>query len=137
MNTPRILITDDDALSREIVALVLRDAGYEATLAADGEQALAQLARTQPAVVLVDCELPEIDGKAVPSYIHHVAPNVPVILLTAHTELGAKREAKRLGATDYINKPINLDDLLFRVANVLTAHYEGEEYKAGSRQLFP
>lgn len=119
MNTKRILIADNDTVSREIVATVLRDAGYEVALAADGEQAVSLLASSQPALILADFALPELDGKAALSCLQHVLPNIPVILFTAHTEIGAEREAKRVGAADYINKPMNLDALLHRVAHAL------------------
>ncbi|HXG21715.1 MAG TPA: response regulator [Methylomirabilota bacterium] len=116
----RILVVDDDQISREGVAEVLSDEGYEVAVAADGHEAIALLASFHPDLVLTDLRMPGLDGVGVLQHIKHVSPATPVIIFTAHVLIDAQREAQRLGAQDYLNKPLDFDEMLRRVAKALT-----------------
>lgn len=116
----RILVVDDDQVSREGVAEVLSDEGYEVAEAADGHEAIALLASFQPDLVLTDLQMPGLDGVGVLRRVKHVSPATPVIIFTAHVLIDAQREAQRLGVQDYLNKPLELDEMLRRVAKALT-----------------
>lgn len=120
MDKKRILVVDEDATSRELVSTALQDAGYEVAVAADGQEALSLFASSHPHLVLADCQLPHLDGEGLLRHIKHSAPDLPVILLTAHSDLGAEREAQRLGADAYLNKPLNLDEMLLRIAQAFS-----------------
>ena len=120
MDKKRILIADDDAISRELVTTALQNAGYEVAGAANGREALALFASYQPHLVLTDLQMPHLDGAGLLSHIKHIAPDTPVILFTAHSDLGAEREAQRLGADDYLNKPLDLDEMLGRIAQAVS-----------------
>jgi len=116
----RILIADDDQMSREGVEEVLADQGYEVAVTVDGQEAITLLASFQPDLVLTDLQMPRIDGIGVLNHVRQVSPTTPVIIFTADITLDAKRKAQYLGVQDYINKPLDFADLLKRVERALT-----------------
>jgi two-component system response regulator (stage 0 sporulation protein F) len=120
MSKKRILVVDDEQISREGVAEVLTDASYEVQMAADGQEAVSRLASFQPDLVLTDLQMPGLNGIGVLGHVKQVAPTTPVIIFTAHVLIDAQREAQRLGAQDYLNKPLDFDEMLRRVAKALT-----------------
>lgn len=115
-----ILVVDDDETTRETLAEVLQDEGYEVALAADGLEAVAILSTYQPDLVLTDLHMPGLDGVNLLTHVKNVYPNTPVIIFTAHATLDSERQARHLGAQDYLNKPLNFDDMLMRIARALT-----------------
>ena len=119
MDRKRILVADDDGSSRELVATALQGADYEVVVAVDGQEAVSLFASSRPHLVLTDLQMPRLDGAGVLRHVKTISPDTPVILFTAHTEIGAEREAQRIGADDYLNKPLNLDELLKRIALAL------------------
>jgi CheY-like chemotaxis protein len=116
----RILVVDDEQISRDGVAEVLTDEGYEVAVAADGQEAIALLPSFQPDLVLTDLQMPGLDGIGVLNHVRSISPTTPVIIFTADTTINAKRRAEHLGAEDYINKPLDFADLLMRVTQALT-----------------
>ena len=120
MRKKRILVVDDEQLSREDVAEVLADEGYEVAVAADGHEALTVLASFQPDLVLTDLQMPGVNGLGVLGHVQRVSPTTPVIIFTAHVLIDAQREAQRLGVQDFLNKPLDFEEMLSRVANALT-----------------
>jgi two-component system response regulator HydG len=120
MGKKRILVVDDEVTTREAVAEVLQNEGYEVTLAADGLEAVALLSSHQPDLVLADLQMPGLDGAGLLTHVKKAYPNIPVIIFTAHVTVDAEREARRLGAQDYLNKPLNFDNMLMRIARALT-----------------
>jgi CheY-like chemotaxis protein len=116
----RILVIDDDQLSRDGVAEVLTDEGYEAAVAADGQEAITLLPSFQPDLVLTDLQMPRLNGIDLLTHVKSVSPTIPVIIFTADIPVDAQRKAERLGVRDYINKPLDFVDLLVRVARALT-----------------
>jgi CheY-like chemotaxis protein len=120
MSKKRILVVDDEQISREGVAEVLTDDGYEVAVAADGHEAITLLSSFQPDLVLTDLQMPRLNGIGVLGHVKHVSPTTPVIIFTAHVLIDAQREAQRLGAQDFLNKPLDFDELLKRVAKALT-----------------
>lgn len=120
MDKKRILIADDDAISRELVTIALQNAGYEVAVAKNDQEAVSLFASYQPNLVLTDLQMPRLDGAGLLSHIKHIAPDTPVILFTAHSDLGAEREAQRLGADDYLNKPLDLAEMLGRIARAVS-----------------
>jgi CheY-like chemotaxis protein len=120
MRKKRILVVDDEQLSREDVAEVLADEGYEVAVAADGHEAITLLASFQPDLVLTDLQMPGLNGLGVLGHVQRVSPTTPVIIFTAHVLIDAQREAQRLGVQDFLNKPLDFEEMLSRVANALT-----------------
>jgi two-component system chemotaxis response regulator CheB len=105
----RVLVVDDAVVVRRLVAEELsRDPALEvAGTAANGRIALARMAQVSPDVVILDIEMPEMDGLATLVELRKTYPRLPVIMFSALTERGAKAtlDALALGATDYFTKP--------------------------------
>ena len=115
---PRVLVVDDDAGLRDLLELGLKRAGFSVRSAADGRAALQLLREYSPDLIVLDVMLPERDGLALLPEIRHVT-TVPVIMLTARTELPQKLAGFSAGADDYVAKPFDLDELIARMRTLL------------------
>jgi DNA-binding NtrC family response regulator len=103
---PRILLADDEVNLRKVLGAILTRDGYEIVEAADGEQALDQVAaNTDLAVLITDLRMPKLDGMGVLRKVMSDRPEMPVIMITAHGSVDSAVEAVKLGAFDYIEKP--------------------------------
>lgn len=105
----RVLVVDDDELTREILATILDLEEFEVTLADDGEQALASVAESVPEVVVLDVMMPGIDGFEVCRRLKGDAAtaDLPVILLTARGSADDRRAGEEAGADAYLTKPFS------------------------------
>ncbi|MES2753951.1 MAG: sigma-54 dependent transcriptional regulator [Pseudomonadota bacterium] len=112
-----ILVVDDEADIRELVAGVLEDEGYETRGAANSDAALAALAERRPSLVLLDVWLQgsRLDGLELLEEIKRRDPSVPVLMISGHGSLDTAVTAIRRGAADFIEKPFEADRLLFLV----------------------
>ena len=119
MEKKRILVADDDQTTREAVLDLLTDEGYEVAVAADGQEAVALLSSFLPDLVLTDLHMPRLNGTEVVAQVKAVSPTTPVIIFTAETTIDAERKAHALGVQDYLNKPLNVSDILERIARAL------------------
>jgi PleD family two-component response regulator len=119
----RILVADDEPHIRRILQFLLEQEGFEVCLAEDGEEAWQAVASFRPDLVLLDVMMPRMDGFAVLEIIRagFETARLPVILLTAKSDVGDKVLGLRGGANDYIVKPFSHDELLLRVSNLLEA----------------
>jgi DNA-binding NtrC family response regulator len=114
-----ILITDDDAVSCQLFAKVLKGEGYEVAWVQTGEEALARLAQSEPNLLLIDVRLPGMTGLDVTRTVRHKHPSLPVIVMTGFGSMETAVEAIHEGAFDYISKPMNLEELKHTVARAL------------------
>jgi len=116
----RVLVVDDDVRSRDAVARLLAEEGYDTAVAADGEEASRLLAPWHPDLVLTDLNMPRLDGRALLLRVRSVLPDTPVIVLSARgsAETGAASLAT-LGAAGYFAKPVKVDDLLARIHDLI------------------
>jgi CheY-like chemotaxis protein len=105
-----ILVVDDDLVIRESVSLLLEDEGYRVDQAENGLEALAQIERRRPSVVLLDMRMPVMDGWEFAAELRRRGIDVPVVAMTATSD--AHRWADEIGAVSYIGKPFDPDDLL-------------------------
>ena len=107
----RVAVVDDAARMGEVLAMVLRAAGHEATPFERPEAFLDELSANPAAydVVLTDPKMPRIDGIELLRRVSELAPDVPVLLITAHGTIGTAIEAMKQGAFDYLQKPIDND----------------------------
>lgn len=110
----KILVLDDEREIAEVIALYLRNEGYEVELAFTGREALRKVEAEAPVLALLDVMLPDMDGFAVLQNIRE-SYRFPVIMLTAKTEDTDKITGLTLGADDYIPKPFNPLELVARV----------------------
>jgi DNA-binding response OmpR family regulator len=118
----RILVVEDNGSLAEGIAYNLRHEGHEARIAEDGRVALGAIAEWNPALVVLDLMLPEIDGYDVLATIRRDGNHVPVIILTARGEEADKVRGFRLDADQYVTKPFGVLELLERVAMLLRRH---------------
>jgi DNA-binding response OmpR family regulator len=118
MSRSRILVVDDDVVTRELLRGILERAGHEVREAADGRAGLRDLYAAAPDLVILDIEMPELDGWAVLERIRDLS-DVPVLMLTARkTELERVRGLQG-GADDYVVKPFGHQELVARVHALL------------------
>jgi DNA-binding NtrC family response regulator len=103
---PNILIVDDEEVVRRSFSRVLDGAHWRTASAADGEQALRALARERFDVVLLDLRMPGADGIAVLKAIKARSPESEVVIITGYPSIETAKEAVRLGACDYLSKPV-------------------------------
>jgi DNA-binding response OmpR family regulator len=111
LSTAPILVVDDDSHMREAIRLTLEDEGFEVETASDGKQALRRARARPPALVVLDLQLPAVDGAAVAVQLEAVLGDLPPILLITADDRGEVK-ARRIGAYACLRKPFNLDDLL-------------------------
>lgn len=118
MPSLRVLVADDEPVSRTVVGAMLKKAGYEVTFAPDGELAWAQLsAPNPPSIALLDWEMPGLAGPEVVERIRARGDQAPtyVIVLTSRDSSADIVTGLKAGANDYVTKPANEDELIARV----------------------
>jgi len=113
-----VLVVEDESSIASFVALYLKNAGYNVKTAASGGEALKQVGVDQPSLIVLDLNLPDIDGIEVCRRIRKSA-DVPIIMLTARDEDVDKIIGLEVGADDYLTKPFNPRELVARVKSVL------------------
>jgi two-component system, response regulator FlrC len=122
-----ILVVEDDAALREALMDTLELSGYAAHAAADGEQALAWLEKSNPGLVLSDVQMPGMDGHTLLRTLKARWPQVPVLLMTAYGQIDLAVQAMREGAADYLPKPFEPDRLLAAVARHYRSGAEAQD----------
>jgi two-component system, OmpR family, response regulator MprA len=116
---PRVLVVDDDKAVRESLRRSLEFNGYEVSLAADGAEALARIASSDPDVVIMDVMMPRLDGIETTRALRTAQNDVPILVLTARDAVGDRVEGLDAGADDYLTKPFALQELLARLRALL------------------
>jgi len=115
-----ILVVDDVPLNRRLLCGLLQSRGYRVAEACDGLEALAAIARERPSLVLLDLDMPRMDGFAVLECLEgQPGPFMPVIIVSSATAVEDRCRALRAGAHDFLSKPIVPEELDLRVRNVL------------------
>ncbi len=107
----RILLVDDDAAIRASLGEALRGMAYDVLAVASGAEALGAMARFAPSVVLSDIRMGEISGLELLTALNERVPHTPVILMTAFDDMPTVVEAMKLGAAEFLVKPLDLDEL--------------------------
>jgi DNA-binding response OmpR family regulator len=115
---PTILVVEDESSIASFVSLYLKNAGYGVKTAATGGDALTQAAADEPALVVLDLMLPDIDGIEVCKRLRQRS-DVPILMLTARDEDVDKIIGLEVGADDYLTKPFNPRELVARVKSIL------------------
>jgi two-component system cell cycle response regulator DivK len=116
-----ILYVEDNADNRSLVRRVLESEGYTVTEAANANQALASLQKSQPNLILMDINMPTTDGYALTSQIRTL-PNfkkIPIIAVTANVMRGDRERSLEAGCDGYIQKPIDIDTLTQQIERYL------------------
>lgn len=119
MSRGKILIVDDDRNLLELLGLILQASDYEVVIASDGEGALKFVRNEVFDLSLIDLKLPQTDGITLMHEIHQINPEMPVIILTAHSSVKSAVDAIRMGAFNYLEKPFEPDALLLQIERAL------------------
>ena len=126
-----ILLADDEATFRETFAKVLEEEGFSVTAVGNGNAALDAITRKQYAMAILDIQMPGIDGIKVLREALAIRPQTRVIMVTAYGSVEMAVEAVKLGACDYVMKPVIFDDMLARIRQ----HLRYVELEAENREL--
>jgi len=118
----KVLVVDDEANLRKVLGALLRSEGYEVSLAADGEMGLNEFKKNGADIVVTDLVMPKFGGMELLKAINDLAPDVPVIIVTAHGTVDSAVEAIKRGAFDYITKPYDKDELAAVIAKAARTH---------------
>jgi DNA-binding NtrC family response regulator len=109
----RVLVVDDEANARTALAELLRDEGYEVETAADAFKALGKLEAFDPELILTDLKMPGMDGLELMSKVSELREEpIPVVVMTAFGAVESAVRAMRVGAVDYLTKPLNFEELV-------------------------
>ena len=122
MSSERILVVDDEAEIRNLISEILVDEGFEVATAENGDSARTLMEQFHPRLVLLDIWMPDIDGITLLKEWHEAGKLTnPVIMMSGHGNIGTAVEATRLGAYDYLEKPLSLAKLVLTIRNALDA----------------
>jgi two-component system sensor histidine kinase/response regulator len=119
----RVLLAEDVKLNQMLTQKLLARSGYQIDIAENGIQAIEALKNADYDVILMDVQMPEMDGIEATKQIRHLAGNkkfVPIIALTAQADINTEDELRAAGMDDYVSKPINFD-ILFSKLSALAA----------------
>jgi DNA-binding NtrC family response regulator len=135
MSGPHILVVDDEADIRGLLKEILSEEGYEVDVAANAAQARASRARQIPDLVLLDIWMPDVDGiSLLREWSSSINDGCPVVMMSGHGTVETAVEATRLGAFDFVEKPLSLAKLLRTVERALDA---GKRGKQAAKALVP
>jgi two-component system response regulator HydG len=116
-----ILVVDDERAHRLMLRAHLEDAGYQVVEAGDGEKALEAAAGQAVDLVLMDVVMPRLDGLAALPRLRALLPGAPILMMTAYGSIESAVQALRGGAEDYLSKPLDVEEVLIKVARHLRA----------------
>ena len=135
MTVPHILVVDDEADIRGLLKEILSEEGYEVDVAANAAQARASRARQTPDLVLLDIWMPDVDGiSLLREWSASATDGCPVVMMSGHGTVDTAVEATRLGAFDFVEKPLSLAKLLRTVERALDA---GKRRRQSAKLLVP
>jgi DNA-binding response OmpR family regulator len=120
-HSPRVLVAEDDAVTRRLIAFKLQREGYTVETAANGEELLQQAARDAPALVILDIMMPIQDGFSTLRVLREnpTTANVPIMMLSGKSNEEDVVRCLNAGASDYMIKPFSPDELVVRVRKLL------------------
>ncbi|AOQ25379.1 Sporulation initiation phosphotransferase F [Moorella thermoacetica] len=117
------MVIDDQPGVRRLIAEALKQAGFNVTVATDGQEALGEIALEEPSLVILDMKMPGMNGVEFLQELRRRFLALPVIVITAYNELDLVEQASKLGASYYLQKPFDLDDLYHLVRQALQPRY--------------
>ncbi|MEP6671511.1 MAG: SpoIIE family protein phosphatase [Chthoniobacter sp.] len=136
---PRILLADDEAVSRRLLSDALQRSGFEVHQAADGDEALRLAASEAPDLLVLDFEMPRLNGAEICRRLraseHEELRTLPVVMLTAHTGEAEEISCLQAGANDFVTKPVSRDVLAARIHTQLRLRSMGDELRQRNEEL--
>src|SRR5574341_1815868 len=115
----KILIVDDERSMRDVLSIMLKRAGYDVTIASDGEEAITHIDKELFDLVITDLKMPKAGGLDVLRAVKESAPESVVLIITAFASAESAVEAMKLGAYDYLTKPFQVDEVQLISRNAL------------------
>ncbi|MBL4686683.1 MAG: response regulator [Nannocystaceae bacterium] len=117
----KVLLVEDNEMNRDMLSRRLRRRGFDVSVAVDGQEGLDAVTAQLPAVVLLDMDLPVVDGWEVARRLkaNEATRDIPIIALTAHAMVGDRDRALAAGCDDYDTKPVELPRLLEKIERLL------------------
>ncbi|MBD2811195.1 nitrogen regulation protein NR(I) [Xenorhabdus sp. Vera] len=134
MQRGKVWVVDDDSSIRWVLERALSGAGMECTCFEDADAVLAALSQGSPEVLLSDIRMPGLDGLSLLNQIKQSHPQLPVIIMTAHSDLDAAVSAYQHGAYDYLPKPFDIDETVALVERALS-HYREQHQSSSHPQV--
>jgi len=131
----RVLLVDDEKSIRDTLGDVLADEGFRVTTAKDGESALKAIDERDPDLVLLDIWMPGMDGIETLKAIKQKRPELPVVMISGHGTVETAVKATKLGAFDFIEKPLSIDKVTLTIEHALELSRLEQGYKGLSRVL--
>ncbi len=113
-----ILVVDDERSIRDILSAALKDEGFRVRLASNGQEGIDLVRAERPDVILLDIWMPEMDGLEALKLIKNEWPDQPVVMMSGHGNIETAVKATKLGAFDFVEKPLSLERLLVLIQNV-------------------
>ena len=136
-----ILIVDDEASMRLLLQAILEGEGYEVTPARDGKEAAALIQKRKFDLIISDARMPQMDGMELLKFAREQAPETPVVILTAFGSIENAVDAIKMGAADYLTKPLDNPDELRRLTSRILAekllHNQNAILEEENQKLFP
>ena len=114
-----VLVVDDEANLRKTLLAVLQRSGYQAIPADNAREALEQLNKKRVDLIILDLQLPDLDGLSLMKEVVVLFPKIPILIFTGNGSLNSIEEATRLGARGYLLKPADPNTITRRVAKIL------------------
>ena len=130
---PRILVIDDESAIRDSLKMVLEYEGYEVMLAATGDEGVKLVEREAPDLVFLDIKMPGMDGLEVLQKLEHMVETTPIVVISGHADMATAVKATKLGAFDFIGKPLEQDRILVTVRNAVDTRRIKTENKSYRR----
>jgi two-component system, NtrC family, nitrogen regulation response regulator NtrX len=130
---PRILVIDDESAIRDSLKMILEYEGYDVLLAATGEEGIAQAEREAPDLVFLDVKMPGMDGLEVLQRLRHIVEVTPIVVISGHGTVSTAVEATKLGAFDFIEKPLERERVLVTVRNAVDSRRLRSENRSFKR----
>jgi two-component system nitrogen regulation response regulator NtrX len=127
---PLVLVVDDESDIRSSLRMILEYEGYDLSEASSGEEALRRLESDRPDAVLLDIKMPRMDGLEILARVKQSDPALPVVVVSGHGTIATAVEATRLGAFDFMEKPLERDRVLLVVRNALESGRLEKENRA-------
>jgi DNA-binding NtrC family response regulator len=123
----RLMLVDDEERFLQTTSKMIRKKGYDVITAISGEDCLEKLAQELVHVVILDVKMPGMDGVETLKKIKQKYPRIEVIMLTGHATADSAVEGLKSGATDYLQKPTGVEDLIAKAEQAFARHLEIEE----------
>jgi len=132
-----LLLLEDDLILQEIIAEYLQEKGYTVDTYLDGGKALDAAMSRQYDMLLLDVNVPEIDGFEMLAYLREIKNNTPVIFITSLSGIQSLQKGFELGANDYLKKPFDLAELSVRIEHQLQVQHHEKELRVGAFRFYP